>query len=259
MSVVIGIRCSDGIVLGSDSAASLMNQGMVTAQQRSMKKVAANGRVLSGITGNTGLGQRVRAELESKFNTGAWTSDRQSVLTQMRRHMFQNIVEIELRAAEQAVKTIGHASCADAARTESLIATVIDGKPELIHLNETCAPSLVEGDVPFASIGVGQLTADPFLAFVRRILWSKDLPTLSIGTFTVAWTLTHVIHANPNGIGDPLQIGVLERAGGEWVARELSAPEIQEHGDSVREYEKELSAFFSERDDKGAKSAPPPK
>src|SRR5687768_13496676 len=148
MSVVIGIRCSDGIVLGSDSAASLMSQGVVTAQQRSMKKVSANGRVLTGITGHTGLGQRIRADLESHLNSPGWTGDRQLVMTQMRRHLWMNIVDQEMRAARSSFKAIGHPSCTDPARTETLVATIIDNRPELIHLNETCAPTLVQDDVP---------------------------------------------------------------------------------------------------------------
>jgi hypothetical protein len=235
-----------------------MSQGIVTAQQRSMKKVAASGRVLSGITGHTGLGQRIRAELEGHLNSGSWTGDRQMVITQMRRHLWMGIVEQEMRAAEAAVKTIGHPSCTDSARTETLVATVIENRPELVHLNETCAPTLVEDDVPFCSIGAGQPTADPFLAFARRILWSDGLPTLVTAVFSVAWTLTHVIHANPNGIGDPVQLGVLEREGENWIARELSASEILEHTNSVLEAENGLREWFS-RKDSARSAAPPPR
>jgi hypothetical protein len=256
VSVVIGIRCSDGIVLGSDSAASLMSQGMVTAQQRSMKKVAANGRVLSGVTGHTGLAQRIRAELENHLNSGSWTGERQSVVTQMRRHLWINILDQEMRAAKASFKTIGHPSCIDSARTETLVATVIEGRPELVHLNETCAPTLVQDDIPFCSIGVGQPTADPFLAFARRILWPGALPNIGTAIFSVAWALMHVIHANPNGIGDPVQLGVLERLADNWVARELPASEIQEHTNSVLEAEQGLQEWFSRKD--SARSVVPP-
>lgn len=256
MSVVIGIRYSDGIVLGSDSAASLTSQGIVTAQQRSMKKVVANGRVLSGITGDTGLAQRIRAEIEDHLNSGRWTGNRQAVIGQMRRQLWINIVEQEMRAARTAYRTIGHSSCIDSARSETLVATVIEDRPELVRLNETCAPTLIEDDVPFSSIGVGQATADPFLAFTRRILWPVGLPSLAKAFFSIVWTLTHVIHANPNGIGDPVQLGVLRRDGEDWIARELSSTEILEHTSSVSEAEREMSESFLRKN--SAPSAPPP-
>jgi 20S proteasome alpha/beta subunit len=257
VTVVIGVRCSDGIVLGSDSAASLMSQGMVTAQQRSMKKVAANGRVLSGVAGDTGLGQRIRAYIEERLNAGRWTGDRQAIMTQMRRDLLNSIVRAELEAAEAAVKTFGHQSCADAARTETLVATVIDDRPELIRLNESCAPTLIEDDVPFCSIGGGQLTADPFLAFARRILWPSQAPTVVTATVSVAWTLTHVIHANPNGIGDPIQLGVLQRDGGDWIARELTKSEITENRQSVLEAEEGFRDWFYKKDESRSATRPP--
>jgi 20S proteasome alpha/beta subunit len=233
MSVVIGIRCSDGIVIGSDSVATLTSQGIVTAQQHSMKKVAAKGRVLSAIAGSTGLGQRIRARLEAHLNEGQWTGDRQQVMSQMRRDLWSNLVECEIRAAKTAADAFGQPSYLDAARTQTLVATIIDDNPELIHLDETCSPSPVEHDVPLCAIGAGQQTADPFLAFVRRVLWADNLPTIAVALMTVAWTLIHVIDANPNGIGHPLQMGVLQRDRNEWIARVLGSAEIQEHTDSV--------------------------
>lgn len=242
----MGIRCSDGIVLGADSAATLMSQGMVTAQQRSMKKLAASGRVVTGITGHVGLGQRIRADLEFHLNSDKWTGDRQAVLTQMRRHLWHNIVELEMRAARAALRTLRHDSCTDSARSDTLVATVIEGRHELIHLDDKCSPSLVEDDLPFTTIGVGQQTADPFLAFVRRILWPTGLPSLATGIFSVVWTLSHVIDANPNGIGDPVQLAILSSDGENWVARDVSASEVQEHRSSVAGAEEALKHWAAE-------------
>ena len=241
--------------MGADSAASLTNQGMVTAQQRSLKKLAANGRVISGIAGHVGLGQRIRAELENHLNSERWTGDKQAVLTQMRRHLWHNIVETEMRACETAYKALAHPSCSDSARTDTLVATVLEGRPELVHLDEKCAPTLIEDDLPFASIGLGQLTADPFLAFARRMLWPTGLPSLATGTFSVVWTLSHVIDANPNGIGDPIQLAVLEKEGSDWLGHLVPSSKVLEHRNMVVETEQALRERFFQAE--GSPVAPP--
>ena len=104
---------------------------------------------------------------------------------------------------------------------------------------------MATSDLPFVAIGSGQGIADPFLAFVRRIFWPKGCPSISDALFSVIWTLRHAIDTNPGGVADPIQIVVLEKKG-DWQARELTDPEIEQHVEAVRDAEKSLVEWRSQ-------------
>ena len=198
MTVVIGIRCSDGIVMGSDGAATLMSQGVATAQQRSMRKLEANGRILTGFAGHSGLAQRLRGEIEPLL---APDKERDKLSTAarvqlVRRTVWQNVLELEMRAARDTRAALQSPGVDGAAHAELLVATAINGGPELIHFEESGAATIIAEDVPFVTIGAGQRIANPFIGFVRRVFWPSGLPTSAMATFSIMWTLRHVVDAN---------------------------------------------------------------
>ena len=48
------------------------------------------------------------------------------------------------------------------------------------------------------------MIADPFLALIKRVIWANEMPSLSVGIFSVAWTLKHAIETNAGGVaGQP--------------------------------------------------------
>jgi hypothetical protein len=69
------------------------------------------------------------------------------------------------------------------------------------------------------------MTADPFLAFIRELLWEGKQPTLLQGMFAAHWTLHHAIRTSPGGVAGPIHLAVLEKNG---KARELGDAELQE-------------------------------
>ena len=243
MTVVVGIRCSDGIVIGSDGAATLMSQGLVTAQQRAFKKIFSSGSVITAFAGHSGLAQRIRGEIEGGLAEGRWTGRTDQIVHQMRRHLWHHITELELRAAGASQDALRHHAAPTAATTETLVAAVINGLPELIHFDGTCGTTVITDDLPFVSIGAGQPIADPFLGFARRIFWPSGLPNLATATFSVLWTLTHAIECNAIGLAQPIQLATLTRDGEQWVASDVTQNELEEHRQSVSEAEDALRAW----------------
>ena len=224
--------------MAADGAATLMSHGLMTAQQRSMRKLATNGCVLTGFAGHMGLAQRIRGEIERMILNGSCTGEPDQAVQMMRRRLWNEIVELEMRAVQSTHEAFRGTATQDSAIAEILCASIFKDRPELIHFDEKCAPTICTDDIPFVCIGAGQQMADPFLAFIRRVLWPGNcLPSIAEGTFSVLWTLHHVIHTSPAGIGDPVQLATLERRGGDWIARELSADELIEHRDRVRDAE----------------------
>lgn len=81
-------------------------------------------------------------------------------------------------------------------------------------------------DLPFISLGSGQAIADPFLAFLKRLIWAKDPPTLAEGKLVSVWAIDHVCKTNPGGVGGDVQMMVLPRGG---AVVELGEAEGAEH------------------------------
>ena len=51
--------------------------------------------------------------------------------------------------------------------------------------------------MPIVTIGSGQVQADPFLAFVKRVAWNDQQPeTVKQGIVVVLWTLRYVMARN---------------------------------------------------------------
>jgi len=103
------------------------------------------------------------------------------------------------------------------------------------------------------SMGSGQVMADPFLGFVRRVFcWGTENPKLSDAKLAVAWTLRQVIDLNTGGIGGAPQMASLEKISGHWFARELGTDEFIEQ---VNELEQHIGKY---REDLLEKLTKPP-
>lgn len=124
----------------------------------------------------------------------------------------------------------------------ALMALPVEQKPCLIEYGTTdFQPEFKEGNLFYVSMGSGQLLADPFLAFVSRVLWQSTMPTVQTAKFGVYWTLSHTIQLAPGGVGGPPRIATLERIEGHWTAREQ--PDLQEHQQYIGELEKHIGSF----------------
>ena len=69
MTLIIGIKCSDGVVLGADGAATFGSLGRETIRQPVTRKLEIlGGRIVVGVSGPAGLGQRFRGEIEALWD-----------------------------------------------------------------------------------------------------------------------------------------------------------------------------------------------
>ena len=66
MTLIIGILCTDGVVLGSDTQATYDSMGQPTIRQEDFSKlnVICDQRAILGVSGPVGLAQRIAAEIE---------------------------------------------------------------------------------------------------------------------------------------------------------------------------------------------------
>lgn len=233
MTLIVGIKCADGVVLGADSASTY-----VTALGQQHKKLDIIGAdVVFGLSGPVGLGQSYKDEIASfirtKGNRAPWKSIGQAkqFLTEA---MWKHAGPAWDRARIVAQTTGPQAVMQDCA-AQTVAAFPVGDEPCLVQFTPQCQPEEATADLPFLSIGSGQPVADPFLAFIRRIFWPQQSPSLNDGILATLWTITHTIHAQPGGVAPPIRIVTLKKSkNNKWKAEELSDGELGEHQQKMR-------------------------
>ncbi|WP_428939674.1 hypothetical protein [Fontivita pretiosa] len=241
MTLIVGIKCSNGIVVGADGAASLGVMGQMTALQPVKKLAIIQSKIILGVSGPIGLFQRIQGIVPSfPHLTGRSKTE---VMGDLRKAIWKDILQLEFEAATLTSKVIGPAANLSCVCSAMFALPVKNNELALIHLDQNASPEAASDDLPFAAIGSGQPLADPFLAFIRRIFWPGRLPNLAEGEFAIWWTLHHAIKTAPGGIAEPKQMAVLQIDAGKVIARELSSAEMQEHEEAVGNAERHLSEF----------------
>lgn len=245
MTLIIGFKCSDGIVLGADGAATMGALGLRTIQQQDKKlKVIADKAVL-GVSGPVSLGQKFASILDQYYSKDEFNNLRSHEATQKLQQLFWPPVQQEMMIAAQAKQLIGQMAI-ESALSSTLVAMVITGELKLLEGTQQCSFEEVAAGLTFSAIGSGIGNSHAFLAFLRRVFFVDEVPTISDGVFYTVWTLAHTISIDPGGVGGDIQIVVLRLDGGTLSIEELGQEELQEHYAAIEEAEKRLSSFRRE-------------
>lgn len=240
MTLIIGIKCKDGIVMGADGEATMGNMGQSTISQPMKKKLQIiDEKIVLGVSGPVGLGQRYNGEISQLWSENKIKGQPHEVVVILRRALWKH-AEDEWKAATVARNAIGNAAL-QSAISHTLLALPVSGKFCLFQFDQQCSPEEVTENIPFVSIGSGQNIADPFLAFLRRVFWPDKLPSIEEGVFATVWTLEHAIKTNPGGIGEPIQIVVYSNE--ENQIKELPAEQLKEAIEVCNSAEQYLADF----------------
>ena len=261
MTLIIGIKCRDGIVLGADSAATLGDAlGQSTVVQSTNKINVIADRILIGVSGPVGLSQLFTDRLQQLHggSGGSQLGQSTSLPAVMRliRDAIGQDASIALRSAGAAAPVVGNAARLTAI-TGTLVALPVSDRPELIELDYQGNPEAATADLPYKCIGSGQPLADPFLAFIRKIFWSTDLPSWSEAVFSAVWALDHAIAVTTGGVAGPVRIAVVSGGSHKWAAKHLDEDQLQEHREHIASAESHL-ASFRDLDAKIPADEPPP-
>ncbi|MDE0282902.1 MAG: hypothetical protein OXN16_17775 [Gammaproteobacteria bacterium] len=238
MTVVLGIKCKDGVVIGADSSATLgQAPNLRTIEQKVNKITVIGDRVIVAGTGEVGLGQRFNAVVQT-----AW-QDRNKPFN-------KSPIEVGKHLASCAIKDYQSTHLKNI-NFGALVAFPTSGKAHLCEfaVGNFQPEQKTDESLWYASMGSGQPITDPFLGFMRRVFWKDDLPASQDGIFAVTWALQHAIEINPGGINGPMQIAVLGPGkNGQLFAKVLEESELAEHKDNVegaishlRKYRQQLS------------------
>jgi len=240
MTLIVAIKCTDGLVVAADGATTFGSLGNRTIRQPSRKLTIVNQRMIVGVSGPVGLQQRFVGEL-SAVSPGP-NAKRHHVMD-----LLANAIRGPMRAEYQMLQAVGNTLGQvglSSVLSSTVVATLIENVPTLIQFDQQGSPECATDDLRFISIGSGQPLADPFLAFLRRIFWNSKPPTLSDGIFAATWTLTHAIATNPGGVDAPTQVMTLAcGTDGKCEIKELGDDDLAEHRQAIEFAEQRLGTF----------------
>lgn len=233
MTLIVGVICRNGVVIGADSIATVTT---AVEQQVSDKITIEEDDVIIACSGSAGLSQLIKEELRGRWHEFKQFRCARDVRNAVSEAMFSQI-EPTAKRAKSAGKSFG--GC------DTIVALPINHTPALFQFNALGDSMEITSELTFASIGNGSSQADPFLAFLKRILWSDQAPNSTrIAILGVLWTLQHVSRVSAGlGVGEPHRIAVLEKQGGSWVAKLLGEGELSEHRQAIIEAEDALRSF----------------
>jgi ATP-dependent protease HslVU (ClpYQ) peptidase subunit len=259
MTLIVGIRCRDGIAVGADSAATLGSGGVMTITQPTQKIEIIDGTVIVACSGSVGMAQRIAQRISTLWRDKQLTGDKCRTAVDAG-VTISNEIRHDIIAEATVAQQVGNVlPSARAFATSAIVAMPIAKQLALIEFSETGAPEVVPNTVPFVSIGSGKPLADPFLGFLRRIFWPDTEPSLAEGSLAAVWTIDQCIRTSFAFLAQPVHIAELRKeSGGGFSAHRLSLPELLEHRQQIDSAEAALNGYKSAKVPVEAPPEPPP-
>ncbi len=262
MTLIVGILCTDGVVVASDSAATFSIPGMPTIGQQEITKLhRLTDSVLFSSTGAVGMAQLVANEIRNSWRNNEFRNHQQP--EQAMHFIGTKIAQLVgpyLQTANLSRPLVGDCSMS---LCKSLVAMPVNHMPCLFNFDFNGAPELATNELPFIALGSGQPIADPFLALLKRLLWAATSPNLAEGRLAAVWTIDHVRLTNPGGVGGKIQLATLAAEGRARAADRqptvtlLSEEDIQEHLEQIRAAEDALTRELRAIRPENADTLPP--
>lgn len=253
MTLIVGILCRDGVVMASDSAATMGASGFHTIGQQWVKKLALlDPRTLMAATGAIGIGQLIGDRVKRMSQGGALGGGKTP--EQIMHDIGIAIGEMVRPYFDLAQVQKGITGDAAGTLCKSMIALPVKKEPCLFTFDFNGAPERVTKELPFVAMGSGQVIADPFLAFLKRTFWASGQPTVADGRLVAVWAIEHVCQTNPGGVGGTVQLATLVNE----QASISDSDEIEAHRERVADAERAMvRAVREEAAPKAEVPAPP--
>lgn len=234
MTVLVGVLCTDGVVIAADSAATMGSGGVFTVRQQTSQKITyPQDGVILAITGSVGLGQRLHDVVKAIAADSQFKStDPMKVATLVSKNA---VSDFERTGAHYL--GVGGQGVAPHIGLGALLAFPREDQQACLieYDHGTFQPELRDGDLWWTTMGIGKSIADPVLTVLAPLLCEGAQPVLSTGKFLAYWTVRQVINTNTGGVDGPVHMAVLSKEGkdGKYQAVQLTEDDIELHGSMV--------------------------
>jgi 20S proteasome alpha/beta subunit len=227
MTVLVGIHCSDGVVIAADSAATFSGSSGPTINHPVHKIDIISEKIIVAGTGSVGLGQRFASCIKGTFDRNEFKGNSEI-------DWARQMCEIGVRDFQQTNAPKGQFG--------ALVGFVRRGSAHLCEFAlSDFQPELKNDKCWYVSMGCGQSLADPYLALMRMAFWQHGPPTVDDAVFAATWVMHHAIELSPGFVREPIDIAVLTASNNK--ARLLPEAEIDEHKNNVEASIEHLRSF----------------
>ena len=219
MTILVGVRCSDGVVIGADGVTTSAMGAFPLMHMEADPKIRIFGeKIIIATSGPVGYAQRLDSLISTAEKGGVFSNlNARDATTNISKRFIADLQESKAAAWG-----------AEGYRFGALCAAVNKEGPYLAEFGQTDFQAEMKGGKTFfVSMGSGQMLADPFLAFICRVLWNNRMPDVDHGKFGVYWALAHTIKLAPGKVGPPIRLATLRQIGGTWVAKEQDTQEFR--------------------------------
>lgn len=248
MTVLVGVKCTDGVVIGADSIATTTHGQSHLLQTPTDKIQIIGDRVIIAGSGSVGLFQRFGHVIHGLWGANHFRKSLWDCLRGISASTWQDFQS----------SNVPYLGPPNGFGFGSLLAAPIEDRAHLVEFGlADLQPELKDGKLTFVAMGSGQMLAEPFIAFIGRVLWANGEPGVQKAMFGVYWALAHTIQFAPGGVGHPIQIAALKRVRGQWRAYLLNDDELQEQAQHIEEIEKRIGQYPKETLDAPRVAAPP--
>ena len=237
MTVLVAARCTDGIVVGADSLSTSAAGAQSLMQLRSDDKITIiDGKIIVAGTGSVGLSQRFNDVVTRLHAQGLFTQPCLQCCRLLSAAAIQDFSNTGIQRQQFSGFGLG-----------ALIAAPIENVSELVEFGLLdFQPERKTSRSHFLSMGSGQILADPFLAFISRVLWGQNEPNVQLAKLGVFWALSHAIEYAPGGVGRPIQMATLQSTSADWRATLLQEDELGELEQHIHEIEGRIARYPDE-------------
>jgi 20S proteasome alpha/beta subunit len=239
MTIVVCIKCSDGVALAADSMLS------IGEMQHSGKKIQIiDQRSIFAFAGDLGLAERFKAfavaEMPSIYDDP---------------NMLTHAINISRLTADSFKST--HIEPITA-QLQTIIVHPHQDKVEACLFLPFLNPRYLDSNHCYAVLGSGTSAALPFLAFLLESLNAEGgPPNLSDGKLFAAWAVTYAIQRLSGGVGGDINVAIATNGSDGATSQELSPENVEELKEHIRSATTYLKRWKQELSFNN--SEPPPK
>lgn len=236
MTVLVGVKCTNGVVIGADSIATSAHGHASLLQTQTDKIQIISDQVIVAGSGSVGLIQRFNDVVNKSWHNNLFQQETWACLKSISAATINDFQSTGV-PQKQPPHGLGFGFGA-------LLAAPIEGEARLVEFGiADVQPELKDEKPIFVAMGSGQMLAEPFVAFVSRVLWGDGVPDVQTAMFGVYWALDHTIKYAPGGVGAPIRIATLMEDKGEWQARILEDDELQEQAQHIGQIEQRIGRY----------------
>lgn len=184
MTLVIGIQCTDGVVLAAERGA-IPGTGVVDVSEDVMKVHAVDGRFLVGLGGFSGQAHRYLEGIRRLEIADPASMRRFDVQEEIQKAMISLAADVAIPA--KATQIIG--GDIGTVLAEALVAFLSSDGPSLTHIGAVGMCDCID-EILYHVIGSGEKIAAPFLSYIKRHVWQHKRPTIATAVVSTMWTFS---------------------------------------------------------------------